>query len=942
MSRAPHEIKTALSDCPDTAADTSIRDSLTILESLGPLLTKTFCADGSVVPYGEAASFKVKPVDINGWDDLRELLGSLHKNPKRCLIRGRFVGKDKAQAGNKAGTYARTNANFTDQPLHWFMADVDGFEPGFADPVKQPDLAIEEYIEAILPAAFLTCSYYWHLSSSAGAPGKEHILKAHIHFISKTPYTTAQMHAWAKTIGKQIDSAVYRRVQVHYTADPIFEEGREDPVPVRCGFHQGADDFVDLQIGESILETARDTGAGEGGNDQKLLDPSEKDGIIGLFHRTFSAEQVLLEILEGFEQISERRYTWFGGGGTPEGVWVHDDGMHVGSSHNTWPIDGISNLWDLVRIFKFGDLDQDADDFVQMDIDSRPINAKPSNLAMLEWAGKLPELQDAVRGERMAEFGRWQAEITACPDAFTLEATVAPRIREAELTLTERELLAIAYNARLAQVAAKLPIGQVRHLLQPRRDTTISSAPKAGALVVEACDQLGMARLMKNDVFRDAQRRRVAVRANGSWYVFNGRCYDELSSDEKINNEAWRFLAKLTCRDAEGGLSPLFPTKALVSGVVDALRSVLETDIDLPPSWLPGNDGPDPSRLLVMANGILDIETGELLEHTPRLFAVNALPYDYDQTADCPQWLSFLQQVLPGDPEGQQLLQEWFGYCLTPDTCQQKFLMLIGQRRSGKGTVGRILQAVLGGSTNTIGPTLASLSKDFGLQSWIGKLVAVFGDTRSGGREPQTVVERILSIVGEDTLTIDRKHRGEVSVKLPTRIMLLSNEVLRLGDASGALIGRMLVLPFDQTFYSREDVTLEARLRGELPGILNWALAGKRRLAERGRFVQPATGSELLKESSDINSPITAFVERHCEADPMFEINLTDLFDAWQIHCSDENHHAGDKAQFSKNLRAAFPDVKKVRRRAEDGRQGNFCSGLRLNAEMVDRLKPFV
>lgn len=908
-----------------------ILDTLTVVECLAPLvLTKTFHADGTVTPYAKPKNVKFKPAEITGWDDLRALLARLHAKPKSCLIRGKQTGYE----SEKPGTFFRRNENFSDQPLHWAMVDVDGFEPGFAMPTDPA--AVDEFIEAVLPD-FKGASYYWHMSSSAGQSPK---LKCHIHFLLKNPCTSAQLKAWALGVGKQVDSAIYQPIQCNYTADPIYEEGREDPVAVRAGFHQGERDFVDLVI----TAEARETGAGEGGGDMKLVDPSEKPGIIGLFHRTYSAEQVLLELLEGFEQVSERRYTWHGGGGTPEGVWVHDRGMHVGSSHNTWPINGIANLWDTVRILKFGDLDVAEDDFDQLDINSREIQAKPSHVAMLEWAGQLPEIKEANRAEQEEEAAAHQSAVTSLLEKITAAKTVpeltGPIAAEAKTLLAEQSdqitkaRIDSAIQARAKKLdGANLPIAAVRALTQ--------SAPvaKQGSMLVDAGDQLGMAKALKNGVFLNHRREQLAVRANSSWYVFNGQYYKELPDDEKINNTAWKFLPKLTCR-GEDGVFPLCPSKGLVAGVVDALRAVLETDIELPPAWMPGTDGPDPANLLVMANGILDITTGELLEHTPRLFAVNALPYDFNAEAECPQFMAFLEQVLPGDPESQRLLQEWFGYCLTADTSQQKFLMAIGQKRSGKGTVGRTLQAMLGNGINTIGPTLASLSKDFGLEHWVGKLVAVFGDTRSGGKEPQTVVERILSIVGEDTLTVGRKHRSDVTTRLPTRIVILSNEILRLGDASGAMVGRMLLVEFGQTFYGREDTTLETKLIRELPGILNWALAGKRRLAERGHFVQPERGKELLQESHDVNSPMTVFVREHCDLDPMLEVGLDLLFEAWRVHCSDENHHIGDKAQFSKNLKAGFPEIKKARPRDKDNKQYTAYYGIDLKIEMLARLKP--
>ena len=94
---------------------------------------------------------------------------------------------------------------------------------------------------------------------------------------------------------------------------------------------------------------------------------------------------------------------------------------------------------------------------------------------------------------------------------------------------------------------------------------------------------------------------------------------------------------------------------------------------------------------------------------------------------------------------------------LSADTSQQKMLLIVGPKRSGKGTIGRVLQALLGHS-NVVGPTLASLQTNFGLAPLIGKPLAIISDARLGGRSDQaSIAERLLSISGEDAVTIDRK-----------------------------------------------------------------------------------------------------------------------------------------------------------------------------------------
>ena len=95
------------------------------------------------------------------------------------------------------------------------------------------------------------------------------------------------------------------------------------------------------------------------------------------------------------------------------------------------------------------------------------------------------------------------------------------------------------------------------------------------------------------------------------------------------------------------------------------------------------------------------------------------------------------------------------------------------------------------------GPTLSSLAGDFGLAPLLGKPLAVISDARLSGRGNHVVVERLLSISGEDFLTVNRKYREQWTGQLPTRFMLISNELPQLGDASAAIANRFIPLLLD-------------------------------------------------------------------------------------------------------------------------------------------------
>ena len=149
-----------------------------------------------------------------------------------------------------------------------------------------------------------------------------------------------------------------------------------------------------------------------------------------------------------------------------------------------------------------------------------------------------------------------------------------------------------------------------------------------------------------------------------------------------------------------------------------------------------------------------------MVPHTPDFFTLNFLSYDYRSDAICPLRKRFLGEQWGDDSDSIRTLQEWFGYLLLPDTTQQKFLMLIGPTRSGKGTIARIVRMMLS-EANVASPTIRSLSGSFGLWGLVGKTLAIVPD--AGPKASASLVELIKSLTGEDALDIDRKNLAPLS-----------------------------------------------------------------------------------------------------------------------------------------------------------------------------------
>ena len=306
------------------------------------------------------------------------------------------------------------------------------------------------------------------------------------------------------------------------------------------------------------------------------------------------------------------------------------------------------------------------------------------------------------------------------------------------------------------------------------------------------------------------------------------------------------------------------PNRHKIGDLLDALAAItfLPETIQQP-TWIANVKVPA-GVIVACANGLLHVDTRTLLPHDPRFFNQTAVPFAFDPDALEPtHWLAFLDELWPDDPESIAALQEFFGYVISGRLDLQKILLLVGPTRGGKGAIARVLGQLVG-PENVAGPTLSSLGNDFGLAPLLGKPLAVISDARLSGRNTSTVVERLLAISGEDTITVNRKYRDQWSGKLPSRFMVISNELPHFGDAAGAIVGRFVVLLLTRSWLGAQDPELEPALHSQLPEILSWALDGLDRLRDLGRFTTPPSSDEAVIALMDLASPVAAFVRDRC------------------------------------------------------------------------------
>lgn len=239
--------------------------------------------------------------------------------------------------------------------------------------------------------------------------------------------------------------------------------------------------------------------------------------------------------------------------------------------------------------------------------------------------------------------------------------------------------------------------------------------------------------------------------------------------------------------------------------------------------------------LLNCMNGTLDLRTGELgafrkEDMLSKLSGTVCLP-----EASAPVWTAFLNRVLP-DPDVRAFFQRACGYALTGSTAEQCFFFLYGDGSNGKSTAITTLLSVLGEYAATAAPNLLIAdrngSKTHEMADISGKRFIATIEVDQGKKLAEGIVK---SLTGGDKLKGRKLYQDFFEFTPRHKIFMAANHKPVIGGTDHAIWRRIMLIPFTETITDEEkDYRLKSKLEAEMPGILNWLVAGCREWQESG------------------------------------------------------------------------------------------------------------
>jgi len=270
---------------------------------------------------------------------------------------------------------------------------------------------------------------------------------------------------------------------------------------------------------------------------------------------------------------------------------------------------------------------------------------------------------------------------------------------------------------------------------------------------------------------------------------------------------------------------------------------------------------------------------------------------------------------MEGDEERIALIQEWFGYCCTPNTKLEKAMLFEGLGRNGKSQAIEVLRQLVGSENCSMVP-LEKMHHRFQLTSTVGKLVNFATETAPNRMIDDALLKRFIS--GEPVET-EFKGKDGFQFEPTARVLVAMNEKASIRDYSNGIWRRLLVVPFNYEV-PEDKIVLglgDKIARAELPGILNWAIQGLIRLEKNGCFTKAAATEAALAEYRNEKDPVRHVLLELFEVDESGEHFLCSTT-IWNLYAEYSRDHdltkpVEDTALLCRILKKHFPNVKSTR-----------------------------
>ncbi len=307
-----------------------------------------------------------------------------------------------------------------------------------------------------------------------------------------------------------------------------------------------------------------------------------------------------------------------------------------------------------------------------------------------------------------------------------------------------------------------------------------------------------------------------------------------------------------------------------------------------------------PEHWVNFQNGFYDPITQIMIPHDPKYKAINQVqmpfnPAEKPNGAFMEEWLRFAIE----QPDNREMFLQFCGYCMTRDTRQQKFLVLLGEGGTGKSTAIRLTETIIG-EENVSNISLLELTQRFSAYGILGKLLNSCADLEVTALEDTSIIKKIL---GEDTIRAEAKGKDAFSFRSYAKLIFSTNELpIVKGERTNGFYRRLLVLPMEKV-PKQQCADLFDRLTEELPFFLHLCMDALTRMYQDGHIADSEQSKDAVERLRMDSDTVQAFIIDKVFESPEEKTERGLLFAKYSSYCAETERQPLNRNGFYRAMR---------------------------------------
>ncbi|MCQ2059770.1 MAG: phage/plasmid primase, P4 family [Bacteroidaceae bacterium] len=326
------------------------------------------------------------------------------------------------------------------------------------------------------------------------------------------------------------------------------------------------------------------------------------------------------------------------------------------------------------------------------------------------------------------------------------------------------------------------------------------------------------------------------------------------------------------------------------------------------------NKIPTSASCIAFSNGVYDLDTGQFMDFSPSLVITNKINHNYNPSAYSQVADKTLDKLSCNDPAIRALLEEVIGYCFYRRNELRKAFILTGDKHNGKSTFLDMIMSLLG-TENTVSLDLKELGDRFKTAELFGKLANIGDDIGDEFIANPAVFKKVVS---GDRINAERKGQDPFDFNSYAKQLFSANNIPRIKDKSGAVIDRLIIVPFEASFTKDDpdfDPYIKYKLREEsvMEYLIQLGLKGLVRVLENRAFTTSGKIVEQLQEYEESNNPILLFFKENTASDIANEPTKT-VYARYNEFCIVNGFSPISNIEFSKQVKKFYALTVTVKR----------------------------